>query len=130
MSDRSLQEYLGRRLRRRRELLGLSLQAVAREAGTGYQQIHKYESGSVNMPAARLWKVAAALEVPVSYFFEGAPRGVAAGAQGAARNAAPQDATEVAKTFGALAPDQRAWLLQLANVFAADAPAGHLPGLG
>ena len=36
-----------------------------------FQQIQKYECGANRVSAARLWRIAGALEVPVSYFFEG-----------------------------------------------------------
>lgn len=63
--------HLGRRLRRRRRLLGLTQQELARVCGVRFQQIQKYESAANRMTAARLWQLAEALETPVSYFFEG-----------------------------------------------------------
>lgn len=63
--------HLGRRLRRRRRLLGLTQQELARVCGVRFQQIQKYESAANRMSAARLWQLAEALETPVSYFFEG-----------------------------------------------------------
>ncbi|WP_297694613.1 helix-turn-helix transcriptional regulator [Phenylobacterium sp.] len=63
--------HLGRRLRRRRRLLGLTQQELARACGVRFQQIQKYECAANRMSAARLWQLAEALEVPVAYFFEG-----------------------------------------------------------
>jgi transcriptional regulator with XRE-family HTH domain len=63
--------HLGRRLRRRRRLLGLTQQELARVCGVRFQQIQKYECAANRMSAARLWRLAEALEAPVSYFFEG-----------------------------------------------------------
>ena len=63
--------HLGRRLRRRRRILGLTQQQLAGACGVRFQQIQKYECGANRVSAARLWRLARALEVPVGYFFEG-----------------------------------------------------------
>ena len=63
--------HLGKRLRRRRRLLGLTQQQVAVNVGIRFQQIQKYECGANRISAARLWQLAQALEVPVSYFYDG-----------------------------------------------------------
>ncbi len=63
--------HLGRRLRRRRRLLGLTQQQLAGQVGIRFQQIQKYECGANRISAARLWQLAEALESPVSYFYDG-----------------------------------------------------------
>ncbi|HEY1072240.1 helix-turn-helix domain-containing protein [Brevundimonas sp.] len=63
--------HLGRRLRRRRRLLGLTQQQLAVQVGIRFQQIQKYECGANRISAARLWELAEALETPVSYFYDG-----------------------------------------------------------
>ena len=63
--------HLGRRLRRRRRLLGLTQQQLATQVGIRFQQIQKYECGANRISAARLWQLAEALESPVSYFYDG-----------------------------------------------------------
>ena len=63
--------YLGKRLHRRRRLLGLTQQQLADACGVRFQQIQKYECAANRMSAARLWQLAEALEVPVGYFYEG-----------------------------------------------------------
>ena len=63
--------HLGKRLRRRRRLLGLTQQQLAMHVGIRFQQIQKYECGANRISAARLWQLAEALETPVSYFFDG-----------------------------------------------------------
>jgi transcriptional regulator with XRE-family HTH domain len=67
--------HLGQRLRRRRRLLGLTQQALAEMCGMRFQQIQKYECAANQMSAAGLWRLAHALETPVSYFFEGLASG-------------------------------------------------------
>src|SRR6201992_1915495 len=61
--------HLGKRLRRRRRLLGLTQQQLANVVGVRFQQIQKYECGANRISAARLWSLAEALEVPVGYFY-------------------------------------------------------------
>lgn len=63
--------HLGKRLRRRRRLLGLTQQQVAEGVGIRFQQVQKYECGANRISAARLWQLAQVLEVPVSYFYDG-----------------------------------------------------------
>ena len=63
--------HLGRRLRRRRRLLGLTQQQLATQVGIRFQQIQKYECGANRISAARLWQLSEALETPVSYFYDG-----------------------------------------------------------
>jgi transcriptional regulator with XRE-family HTH domain len=63
--------HLGKRLRRRRRLLGLTQQQLAMTVGVRFQQIQKYECGANRISAARLWRLSEALEVPVGYFYDG-----------------------------------------------------------
>jgi transcriptional regulator with XRE-family HTH domain len=63
--------HLGRRLRRRRRLLSLTQQQLATAVGIRFQQIQKYECGANRISAARLWQLAEALEIPISYFYDG-----------------------------------------------------------
>jgi transcriptional regulator with XRE-family HTH domain len=69
--------HLGKRLRRRRRLLGLTQQQLANSVGIRFQQIQKYECGANRISAARLWQLAEALETPVSYFYDGLAEAVA-----------------------------------------------------
>lgn len=63
--------HLGRKLRRRRRLLGLTQQQVADSVGIRFQQIQKYECGANRISAARLWQLSEALQAPVNYFYDG-----------------------------------------------------------
>ena len=87
--------HLGKRLRRRRRLLGLTQQQLAGACGVRFQQIQKYECGANRISAARLWQLSEALEVPVGYFYDGltdaARREIAGGEAGeAGRDVRPQ----------------------------------------
>lgn len=63
--------YVGKRLRRRRRLLGLTQQALAEQVGIRFQQIQKYECGANRVSASRLFELSEALSVPVQHFYEG-----------------------------------------------------------
>ncbi len=62
--------HVGRRIRERRNALGMSQEKLA-ALGISFQQVHKYETGSNRVAASRLWDIAKALEVDIGYFFEG-----------------------------------------------------------
>ena len=63
--------HVGKRIRHRRWLVGMTQQQLAERVGIKFQQIQKYETGANRVSASRLWDIADALEVPVSFFFEG-----------------------------------------------------------
>jgi len=63
--------YVGKRLRRRRRLLGLTQQSLGDKVGIRFQQIQKYECGANRVSAARLFELSEALAVPIQYFYEG-----------------------------------------------------------
>jgi len=63
--------HVGRRLKARRRLLGLTQERLAKAVSIRFQQIQKYESGVNRISASRLWSLSKALKVPISYFFEG-----------------------------------------------------------
>ncbi len=61
---------VGNRIRRRRKALGLSQSDLADEIGVKFQQVQKYETGVNRVAASRLWIMAEALQVSITYFFE------------------------------------------------------------
>ncbi len=63
--------HVGQKLRQRRRLLGMTQQRLADDVNIRFQQIQKYESGANRISASRLWSLAKALDVPVTFFFEG-----------------------------------------------------------
>jgi transcriptional regulator with XRE-family HTH domain len=63
--------HVGRRIRERRTMLGLTQQQVAERIGVTYQQAHKYEKGDNRVAVGRLYLIARALDVEPGYFFEG-----------------------------------------------------------
>jgi transcriptional regulator with XRE-family HTH domain len=67
----SIDLHVGKRLRRRRRLLGLTQQQLAEAVGIRFQQVQKYECGANRITASRLFELSTALSVPVQYFYEG-----------------------------------------------------------
>ncbi|QXM25786.1 helix-turn-helix domain-containing protein [Elioraea tepida] len=67
----AIDRHVGARIRERRLMLGLSQQELAEAIGVTYQQAHKYERGLNRIAAGRLYEIAHALGVPISWFFDG-----------------------------------------------------------
>src|SRR6516162_10119944 len=65
--------HVGSRVRLRRTLLGMSQEKLGDAIGLTFQQVQKYEKGANRIGASRLQQIAHTLQVPVSFFFEGAP---------------------------------------------------------
>jgi transcriptional regulator with XRE-family HTH domain len=66
--------YVGNRIRTRRTMLRMSQEKLGDRLGLTFQQVQKYEKGVNRVGASRLQALSAILEVPVSYFFDGAPQ--------------------------------------------------------
>ncbi len=71
--------HVGRRLRLRRTLQGMSQQKLGNALGLTFQQVQKYERGANRIGSSRLYQLSHILEVPVAYFFDE----MDAGAEGA-----------------------------------------------
>ncbi len=65
--------YVGSRVRLCRTLKGLSQQKLAQALGLTFQQVQKYERGANRIGASRLFELSRILDVPPSFFFDGAP---------------------------------------------------------
>lgn len=66
-------KYVGSRVRMRRLMLHMSQERLADQLGLTFQQVQKYEKGTNRIGASRLQQISNILQVPVSFFFEGAP---------------------------------------------------------
>jgi transcriptional regulator with XRE-family HTH domain len=69
----SIDKHVGSRVRMRRLMLGMSQSKLGDELGITFQQVQKYEKGTNRMGASRLQHISDILQVPVPFFFEGAP---------------------------------------------------------
>lgn len=70
-----VEQHVGRQIRKRRVMLGLTQQQLAELLGVTYQQAHKYERGFNRISAGRLYQLASVLGVGVSYFYDGLGNG-------------------------------------------------------
>ena len=119
--------FVGNRLRRRRRLMGLTQQGLAEAVGVRFQQIQKYECGANRITASRLFDLACALGVPVSYFFEGLNDNIPAPATPANDSGLPADilsqaeTLELVRAYYRLGERPRRRLLELAKALEGDA---------
>ena len=65
--------HVGTRVRMRRMMLGMSQEKLGDALGLTFQQVQKYEKGTNRIAASRLQQMSNILQVPVPFFFEGAP---------------------------------------------------------
>lgn len=112
--------HVGKRIRHRRWLLGMTQQQLAEKVGIKFQQIQKYETGMNRVSASRLWDIASALSITVSFFFEGLNESVSADAL--FDSDVPNDilkdkeALELVRSYYAIPETQRRRLFELARV--------------
>src|SRR6516164_11762641 len=66
-------KHVGSRVRMRRQMLAMSQTQLGDALGLTFQQVQKYEKGTNRMGASRLQQMSDILQVPVEFFFEGAP---------------------------------------------------------
>ena len=64
---------VGQRVRMARLMSNMSQTELGEHIGITFQQVQKYEKGANRIGASRLQQIAATLQVPVEFFFEGAP---------------------------------------------------------
>ena len=62
---------VGARITSQRLSNGMTQSDLATAIGVSFQQVQKYERGSNRVSASRLWLIAEALNVPMTYFFDG-----------------------------------------------------------
>ena len=112
--------HVGKRIRHRRWMSGTTQQQLAERVGIKFQQIQKYETGMNRVSASRLWDIAAVLDVPVSFFFEGMENGSAPGTGSGADMPADiltdKEALELLRSYYAIPENQRRRLFDLARV--------------
>jgi transcriptional regulator with XRE-family HTH domain len=111
--------HVGKRVRHRRWMVGMTQQQLGDIVGIKFQQIQKYETGMNRISASRLWDIAQALDVSISFFFEGF-EGDATTAPAAAPERgdllADKEALELVRSYYAIPEAQRRRLFDLARV--------------
>ncbi len=68
-----IDKHVGSRVRMRRMMLGMSQERLGISLGLTFQQVQKYEKGTNRIGASRLQQISQIMQVPVAFFFEGAP---------------------------------------------------------
>ncbi len=108
--------HVGKRIRNRRWLIGMTQQQLAEKVGIKFQQIQKYETGMNRVSASRLWDIADAMNLPVSFFFEGleAHQGRAPGTD--ADYIWDKEAMQLVRSYYSIPEAQRRRLFELARV--------------
>jgi len=107
--------HVGKRIRHRRWMVGMTQQQLADKVGIKFQQIQKYETGMNRVSASRLWDIADALGVQIAFFFEGLNDSEAVRpAQGDMM--ADKEALELVRSYYAIPEAQRRRLFDLARV--------------
>ncbi len=74
-SPNPIDKHVGARVRMRRIMLSMSQEKLAEALGVTFQQVQKYEKGANRIGASRLQEISRTLQVPPSFFFDGAPAG-------------------------------------------------------
>src|SRR6266700_4896017 len=68
-----IDKHVGSRVRMRRMMLSMSQEKLGGALELTFQQVQKYEKGTNRIGASRLQQISQILQVPVAFFFEGAP---------------------------------------------------------
>jgi transcriptional regulator with XRE-family HTH domain len=108
--------HVGKRIRHRRWMIGMTQQQLADKVGIKFQQIQKYETGMNRVSASRLWDISEALEVQIAFFFEGLAQQDMAKSEVAGDILADKEALALVRSYYAIPEAQRRRLFELAKV--------------
>ncbi|SEK58971.1 helix-turn-helix domain-containing protein [Pacificibacter marinus] len=112
--------HVGKRVRHRRWMVGMTQQQLAEKVGIKFQQIQKYETGMNRVSASRLWDISEALGVPVAFFFDGVDAATtdvsAVNESVPADLLADKEALELVRSYYSIPENQRRRLFELARV--------------
>ena len=113
-----IDKHVGKQLKSRRVLLGMSQEKLAESVGITFQQVQKYEKGVNRIGASRLFDLAHVLGVPVQFFYDELPSATAEAVIGVAGLAeegpegyvadamSSRDGIELSKAFSRIADPQ------------------------
>ncbi len=105
--------HVGKRIRHRRWMLGMTQQQLADRVGIKFQQIQKYETGMNRVSASRLWEISEVLGVSIGFFFEGLDGAEPAPVQG--DMIADKEALELVRAYYTIPEGLRRRLFDLAQ---------------
>ena len=115
----SIDFHVGQRVCQRRRTVGMTLQELGDRVGIRFQQIQKYETGANRISASRMWDIAAVMEVPVSFFFEGLDGQAPDTGEARGDILTDKEALELLRAYYAIPENQRRRLFDLARVLGA-----------
>ena len=69
-NNNAVDVHVGKRVRLRRTLLGMSQEQLGASLNITFQQVQKYERAANRISASRLWDISQILDVQISYFFD------------------------------------------------------------
>tara|TARA_B100000963_G_scaffold352656_1_gene366174 strand:+ start:121 stop:579 length:459 start_codon:yes stop_codon:yes gene_type:complete len=69
-NNNAIDLHVGKRVRLRRTLLGMSQEQLGASLNITFQQVQKYERGANRISASRLWDISQILDAQISYFFD------------------------------------------------------------
>ena len=106
-NNNAVDQHVGKRVRLRRTLLGLSQEQLGSYLNITFQQVQKYERGANRISASRLWDISQILDVPISYFFDdmseetmkASPRRISRGAKYELDPMARRETLELVRTY-------------------------------
>ncbi len=108
--------HVGKRIRHRRWMVGMTQQQLADKVGIKFQQIQKYETGMNRVSASRLWDIADALDVGIGFFFEGIDDASAGARTVEGDILGDKEALELVRSYYSIPEAQRRRLFDLARV--------------
>jgi transcriptional regulator with XRE-family HTH domain len=94
----------------------MTQQQLGDSVGIKFQQIQKYETGTNRISASRMWDIAASMEVPVSFFFEGLDGQAPDTGESRGDILTDKEALELLRAYYSMPENQRRRLFDLARV--------------
>ncbi len=110
-----IDKKIGFKIRYYRNLFGISQKYLADKCGISFQQFQKYEVGISRVSAARLFKIATVLEIPIDLFFVGLPDYLPATKPNVLESFGDVDILEMIKNYSGLESPAKKAVLNLLN---------------
>lgn len=126
LASQPLDQYIGERVRSRRQILGMSQTELARAIGVSFQQVQKYEKGANRVGSGLLYRLAELLEVPISYFYEGYDTKMPSGKAG--HEMIDRKTANLLRSFNELSPQHKDAVAELVRSLAVTKPSGKAGG--
>ncbi|OAI29277.1 transcriptional regulator [Methylosinus sp. R-45379] len=135
-----IDKHVGSRVRMQRILMKMSQEKLGEALGLTFQQVQKYEKGTNRIGASRLQQISKTLNVPPSFFFEGAPNSQPASGDGFAEESSSQYVVDFLSTAEGLHlnrafarikdPKVRKRVIDLISTLAEQDEVAREPGIG